>query len=125
MEQPPQNCPDCGAPIRFIPAGISKKTGKKYNSFYSCENRCGYVYREQELKPAQEIIKETKVIPVFKIEKEDLEKILNPLRLIYKQNEEIKKILQNLKIIDIYYPNNKIERKYEINGTTKNRKKID
>ena len=38
MEQ--NNCSVCGAPVKVIPAGISKKTGKPYNAFYKCES-CG------------------------------------------------------------------------------------
>ena len=34
------NCSKCGSPIKIIPAGISKKTGKPYNSFSKCES-CG------------------------------------------------------------------------------------
>ena len=38
MEQ--NNCSVCGAPVKVIPAGISKKSGKPYNAFYKCES-CG------------------------------------------------------------------------------------
>jgi len=34
------NCPKCGAVMRQIPAGVSKKTGKPYSAFWSCPNRC-------------------------------------------------------------------------------------
>ncbi len=30
------NCPNCGAEMKYINAGISKKTGKPYGAFYSC-----------------------------------------------------------------------------------------
>lgn len=37
-------CPTCNSAIKIIPAGISKKTGKPYNSFQACSNReCSYV----------------------------------------------------------------------------------
>ena len=29
-------CDTCGAKMRYVKAGISKKTGKQYNAFYSC-----------------------------------------------------------------------------------------
>ena len=29
-------CPICGAAFKVVPAGISKKTGKPYNSFIAC-----------------------------------------------------------------------------------------
>lgn len=32
-------CRNCGSKnVRLIPAGISKKTGKKYDAFYSCKD---------------------------------------------------------------------------------------
>jgi hypothetical protein len=33
-------CPICGQPLKLIPAGISKGTGKAYQAFWSCPNRC-------------------------------------------------------------------------------------
>ena len=30
------NCPKCSAPMKMVPAGISKKTGKPYAAFRSC-----------------------------------------------------------------------------------------
>ena len=32
-------CPKCGSPIKIVPAGFSKKTGKSYNAFEACSNR--------------------------------------------------------------------------------------
>lgn len=35
-------CPKCQGPMKIIPAGISKKTGKPYDAFASCKNYgCG------------------------------------------------------------------------------------
>ena len=34
------NCQSCGAELKTIPAGISKKTGKSYNAFQACPNNC-------------------------------------------------------------------------------------
>ena len=36
------NCEACGLEMAFIRGGISKKTGKKFESFYSCQ--CGNTY---------------------------------------------------------------------------------
>lgn len=37
------NCPACGAPIKEVPAGVSKKTGKPYKAFQVCSNQsCGW-----------------------------------------------------------------------------------
>lgn len=37
-----QNCPGCGQPMKTVPAGISKSTGKPYESFETCSARCGF-----------------------------------------------------------------------------------
>ena len=34
------NCLTCGSPLNQIPAGFSKKTGKPYNAFMACPNKC-------------------------------------------------------------------------------------
>ena len=44
----PENCPydDCGKPIKHVPAGVSKKTGKPYGEFWSCSNyECDFTWR--------------------------------------------------------------------------------
>ena len=36
------NCPKCDGQTKIVPAGISKKTGRPYDSFFSCLDReCG------------------------------------------------------------------------------------
>jgi len=35
------NCPKCGGELKHIPAGISKKSGKHYDEFWSCQS-CDY-----------------------------------------------------------------------------------
>jgi hypothetical protein len=32
------NCSKCGAEVRIVPPGISKKSGKPYGSFYACKS---------------------------------------------------------------------------------------
>ena len=34
------NCPTCGLEMKWIKPGISQKTGRPYNGFWSCPNRC-------------------------------------------------------------------------------------
>jgi hypothetical protein len=35
-------CPKCGGEMKLVPAGLSKKTGKPYQEFYSCKKwECG------------------------------------------------------------------------------------
>ena len=31
-------CPECGSPVKLIPAGVSKKTQKAYEAFWACQN---------------------------------------------------------------------------------------
>lgn len=58
MEQtPPTNCPICSAPIKYIPAGLSKTkvdeqgNPKPYNEFWACENReCDFIWRKTDKK---------------------------------------------------------------------------
>ena len=38
------NCQTCQSPLRQIPAGVSKKTGKSYNAFMACPNKCKQPY---------------------------------------------------------------------------------
>jgi uncharacterized protein with PIN domain len=41
-------CPLCGTELKFVAAGISKKTGKSYKAFFSCENPiCKYTQNIQ------------------------------------------------------------------------------
>ena len=32
-----ENCEQCGNPMKFVPAGISKRTGRAYEAFSVCE----------------------------------------------------------------------------------------
>jgi hypothetical protein len=34
-------CDSCGKVLRLVPAGVSKKTGKNYGAFWSCDRTCG------------------------------------------------------------------------------------
>ena len=36
------SCPGCGADMKIVPAGVSKSTGKPYESFETCSARCGF-----------------------------------------------------------------------------------
>ena len=50
------NCPICGNPIKSIPAGVSKKTGKPYKAFQVCSNN------ECQYKPTEEDGTENRVV---------------------------------------------------------------
>ena len=40
MNNENQVCQVCGTVKKLVPAGVSKKTGKAYQAFFSCPNRC-------------------------------------------------------------------------------------
>lgn len=40
MEEIPKKCVICGNNMRHVPAGVSRKTGKPYNEFWTCPNNC-------------------------------------------------------------------------------------
>lgn len=44
-----KSCSNCGAPLKLVPAGISKKTNRPYNSFYSCDSRNGGCGKTEQL----------------------------------------------------------------------------
>lgn len=47
-ENPPINCPfeHCQKPIKHVPAGVSKKTSKVYDEFWSCSNyECDFTWK--------------------------------------------------------------------------------
>ena len=35
-----KKCPLCSQNLKVVPAGISKNSGKKYDAFYACKNKC-------------------------------------------------------------------------------------
>jgi len=41
FNQPPDvpQCPQGHGPMKFVPAGTSKRTGKGYDAFWGCQNR--------------------------------------------------------------------------------------
>jgi len=38
-EEPEGACPEHGTAWRLVPAGVSKKTGNKYNAFWACSTQ--------------------------------------------------------------------------------------
>ena len=36
------DCPSCGEPLKYVPGGISKATGKAYDAFAACSAKCGW-----------------------------------------------------------------------------------
>ena len=94
------NCPKCGSEIKRVPSGVSKRTGKPYNAFYSCSSReCDYTARLTD-KP-QEAPKERPT---------DLQMIFDQLQTLDKGLREVWTLLgaiQN-RIEDIY---NNLDRK--------------
>ena len=50
MNQETKPCAKCGAPMKFVQAGVSKKTGKPYNAFWKCQE-CQFGETVQNTKP--------------------------------------------------------------------------
>lgn len=53
------NCLQCGAELKLIPAGTSKKTGRAYGAFYSCPSGHRQPPIQQNQQPTY--VKEEKV----------------------------------------------------------------
>ncbi len=75
--QTPPTCPSCQTPMKLIPEGISRSTGKSYPAFWSCPNNlhCGskpITYKEDAVRLPS---KEDKI-------NEKLDKILEKLTAI-------------------------------------------
>ena len=77
------NCPKCGAEMKHIPAGVSKRTNKPYDAFDTCEacnqaKKQGVPFVSQgEIRKADTEIAEGKVRHGFAIEAFKMGKELN------------------------------------------------
>lgn len=40
-----RSCPKCQKPMKLVPGGVSKSTGKPYKAFYSCTKECNTTIR--------------------------------------------------------------------------------
>ncbi len=70
-------CPQCGNDINHIPAGVSRKTGKPYNEFWACSQKCGYVWRPvKEPKGSGEALIMEEIVNGFKEVNERLDKLI-------------------------------------------------
>ena len=55
--KPPDICPLCSSPVRRIPPGVSKRTGKPYFAFFACSNQdCDWTKRGDSLTNNSKII---------------------------------------------------------------------
>lgn len=83
------SCPDCGFPIKTVPAGVSKKTGKHYNEFQCCSNRnCAYK-PPREQKPLKSVPPELKSNAQSFVNDATLQTINARLAMILKGQETI------------------------------------
>ena len=88
---PPTNCETCGAPMRHIPAGLAKASGKPYDEFWACSDRCGFTW-----KPAKQGDKKT---PTPLKEYDQGEVILGEIKKIKEAIDEINEKI-NIPIIE-------------------------
>jgi len=59
MSKAPTICPKCGSPIKYVKAGVSKKTGKPYAEFWACSKyECDYTWRPEKRGTKQTPLKE-------------------------------------------------------------------
>lgn len=86
--QIPTKCPNCQAPLRHIPSGISRKTGKPYQEFWACQNPdCQFTWRKS--RPQNQTTQRLANIEAsLKIMNDNIIHIANAIeKLIKKQNE--------------------------------------
>jgi len=51
---PYKECPECKSNVKYIPAGVSKKSGKPYDEFWGCSNKeCKWTYSPKDAEQAQ------------------------------------------------------------------------
>ena len=98
---PPISCPNCQSPIKYVPAGVSKRTGKPYNEFWSCRNPdCSFTWRPDKIK---QVIKPPQTLT---FSPENMIKYLGVLRGDIKRLEE--KIDKIEKIVERFSNEDKI-----------------
>ena len=88
-------CPQCGAPTKVVPAGISKRTNKPYKAFIACtERNCNYTARldNQSSTNASYSPKFERTEPP--VTKKELDNYLNAIRVAFK---ELQKDIDGLK----------------------------
>jgi len=82
-------CPKCGATLKHIPAGVSKKTGKPYGEFWACP-QCDYTFNPTQSKSGKMFAE----IKAIRADVEDIKATLEVLRgdlepVIKKLSEEL------------------------------------
>lgn len=79
-------CEKCDSEMRLVPAGVSKRTGKPYSAFWSCDKRnggCGSTARaEGEAAQAAPVMDGVQPVSVDRLKgiEDKLDEILDLLR---------------------------------------------
>lgn len=91
-------CEMCESAMKLIPAGVSKKTGRQYNAFWSCQNPdCKHTMNiNQEAKPMKEPQWSEKILKVEENEqiKLSLKLINDNIKILMMELSEIKKLIK-------------------------------
>lgn len=85
-------CQNCGATMKFVPAGVSKKTGNSYKAFYSCA--CGKTAPSIQREPQNSSW--GKVTPEYTGGNEE---IMNALREVYKELVALRKDFHDFVVV--------------------------
>ena len=75
----PKKCAVCGADMRLVPAGISKKTQREYKAFYVCPKNC--------LQPGKTYKNADVVFDKFGEMNDKLDRLINGMTMIHSQLE--------------------------------------
>jgi hypothetical protein len=87
-------CQDCGAPLKVIPAGISKSTGKPYKAFKACSQRCGYTEKiDEQNQPNSFVKKDKESVEVLKEISSDIKEIKDYIKDIMVEYAEKNKLV--------------------------------
>ncbi len=87
------NCQICGSELSLIPAGVSKKTGKPYNSFMACPNKCK--------SPLNNTVPQTTGSRILPTIKENDKEVLDELQAIHKTLKGLCEFLIDKKETDV------------------------
>ena len=82
-------CNKCQKEMKLVPAGVSKRTGKKYDAFYSCDRECGETAKAGQVYTPPETAPEDKV-------QEMAERILNIETILIGKTLSVKDIDNNI-----------------------------
>lgn len=100
-------CPTCGDPMKVIPAGVSKKTGRAYRSFEICEKPSCKAVKEQSkynVPPSAQNVPQSNfttsqaILDDLQIKVDGLNQVIANMRTAFQNHENRIKTLEMLAI---------------------------